>query len=303
MKKASAFTPMAKRSISIFVSPCAAMKSGLKALNKSNMLDIMTVSPCAAMKSGLKADTCTVTDDETDESVLEKDETVRSDDETCTAQGVHNQEVQEEEREEAPVSNGTGPNEQPEPTESEKRGESINDEERDVQPNTQIGKVNDLVESLTQGKGLGSQQTDERVEAFADIFNKAFAYESDNITDWKVARAASELQGHLGGILSASSIDMPPLLFFRYCLKETHNRLADGSLTEKPRHLNYYREHPQGKEIVELCVKKLRTENQAERSKKQTAEWLQEQEERRANNKGMSTENKKALDDLLGRSE
>ena len=255
------------------------------------------------MKSGLKADTCTVTDDETDESVLEKDETVRSDDETCTAQGVHNQEVQEEEREEAPVSNGTGPNEQPEPTESEKRGESINDEERDVQPNTQIGKVNDLVESLTQGKGLGSQQTDERVEAFADIFNKAFAYESDNITDWKVARAASELQGHLGGILSASSIDMPPLLFFRYCLKETHNRLADGSLTEKPRHLNYYREHPQGKEIVELCVKKLRTENQAERSKKQTAEWLQEQEERRANNKGMSTENKKALDDLLGRSE
>ena len=242
-------------------------------------------------QSAEEPDTCTDTDDENDESV-------RSDDETCTAQGVHNQYKQEE----GPtVSDYPGTNE-----ESEKRGESINDEDRDVQPNTQISKVNDTVEKLTEAKAMNaSQQTNESIESFITTFNEAFAYKSDDgfITGWKVARAASDLQGHIEGKLSASSIDMPTLLFFKYCLKETHNRLASGELTEKPRHLNYYREHPQGKEIVELCVKKLRSENQAERSKKQTADWIQETEERKANPDEMPAEAKAELDRLLGRSE
>ena len=114
-------------------------------------------------------------------------------------------------------------------------------------------------------------------------------------TDLKLARAVSELQGHLSGILSAASIEMPPLLFFKHCFRETNNRLASGGLTEKPKHPNFYRNTPPGKEIIELCVKKLGSENQATRDIERTKARNQALSER----KPPSESDKKLTSDLI----
>ena len=75
-----------------------------------------------------EAKTCTDDDDSTDENTPENEEPVRSDDETCTLQGVHNQEVQDL----GPtVSSYPGPNEENE--ESEKRGGDHRDNEEQEQ--------------------------------------------------------------------------------------------------------------------------------------------------------------------------
>ena len=240
--------------------------------------------------------TCTDDDDSTDEDVRQKEKFVRLDDETCTAQGVHNQEVQER----APVlpDTCTSTNE-----ESEKRGDDINLEdedkgsprEKDFVPTAEIGNANDMVEKLTQAKSMNASEKDDSVESFVLSFNDAFGYETPVVTDLKLARAVSELQGHLGGMLSAASIDMPPLLFFKYCFRETNNRLASGGLTEKPKHPNFYRNTPPGKEIIELCVKKLGSENQATRDIERTKARNQALSER----KPPSESDKKLTSDLI----
>ena len=218
---------------------------------------------------------------------------VRSDDETCTPQGVHNQEGQDLE---ATVSSYLGANE-----ESEKRGDDINLEdkdspkEKDFVPTTQIGNANDMVEKLTQAKSMNAPKKDESVESFVLSFNDAFGYETPVSIDEKLARAAAELQEHLSGMLSAASIEMPPLLFFKHCFRETNNRLASGSLTEKPKHPNFYRNTPPGKEIVELCVKKLGSENRATRDFERTKARNQALSER----KPPSESDKKLTSDLI----
>ena len=198
------------------------------------------------------------------------------------------------------VSGYPGPNE-----ESEKRGDFSNDErqeqeeespkEKDVQPNAQIGDANDLIAELTQAKSMNASQPDDSVESFVLSFNDAFGYETPVVMDLKLARAISELQGHLGGILSAASIEMPPLLFFKHCFRETNNRLASGDLTEKPKHPNFYRNTPSGKEIIELCVKKLGSENRATRDLERTKARNQALLER----KPPSESEKKLTSDLI----
>ena len=73
---------------------------------------------------------CTRTDKLTDDDVRENEEPVRSDDETCTAQGVHIQEVQEVQ--EPPVLPDTCTSTSMDADEvSEKRGDDINLEDED----------------------------------------------------------------------------------------------------------------------------------------------------------------------------
>ena len=72
---------------------------------------------------------CTRTDKLTDDDVRENEEPVRSDDETCTAQGVHIQEVQEVQ--EPPVLPDTCTSTSMDADEvSEKRGDDINLEDK-----------------------------------------------------------------------------------------------------------------------------------------------------------------------------
>ena len=246
--------------------------------------------------------TCTDDDDSTDEDVRQNEKTVRSDDETCTAQGVHNQEVQER----APVLPDTCTSKSMDTDEvSEKRGDDINlkdsPREKDFVSTTEIGNANDMVEKLTQAKSMNASEKDDSVESFVLSFNDAFGYETPLSIDMKLARAVSELQGHLEGILSAASIDMPPLLFFKHCFRETNNRLASGGLTEKPKHPNFYRNTPPGKEIIELCVKKLGGENQATRDRERTDLRLNKIKEQSDETREMPAETKAALNKLFGR--
>ena len=173
--------------------------------------------------------------------------------------------------------------------------------EIDVVATTQIGNANDLIKELTQAKSMNVSQTDESVESFIISFNDAFGYETPVVTDEKLARAASELQEHLEGLLSSASIAMPPLLFFKHCIQETNNRLASGELTEKPKHPNFYRNLPSGKEIVELCVKKLGSENRATRDRARTDARLNKIKKQSDEPREMPAETKAALDELFGR--
>ena len=265
--------------------------------------------------------TCTVEGDSTDENAIENEETVRSDDETCTAQGVHNQYIQEEE---VPVSNVTGPSKVPaEPTESENRGDSLIEEkqettdlipvsewveeeakeekaslgkEKDVVPSKQIGE---MLDSMTQSKGMGASPTDDSIEAIITAFNP----QSPAISNWKHAQVASVLKGHLEGVLRAASIDMPPILFFKHCLREMDNRLADGKIDTRPSSLNYFLNAATGKDIVVCALDNLKSERTAEKTVQKTDDYVQGVRDRIATEREIPPAAKAELDRILGRKE
>ena len=253
--------------------------------------------------------TCTVEEDSADESVSENEKPVRSNDETCTAQGVHNQYIQEEE---VPVSNVTGPSKVPaEPTESENRGDSLIEEKEDARAEEEkasLGKENDVVhsrqvgevlDSMTQSKGMNASPTDDSVEAIITTFNP----QSPAISNWKHAQVASVLKGHLEGVLRAASIDMPPILFFKHCLREMDNRLADGKIDTRPSSLNYFLNAATGKDIVVCALDNLKSERTAEKTVQKTDDYVQGVRDRIATEREIPPAAKAELDRILGRKE
>ena len=218
------------------------------------------------------------------------------------------------------VSDSPGPNE-----ESENRGDSLIEEkqettdlipvsewveeeakeekaslgkEKDVVPGKQIGE---MLDSMTQSKGMGASPTDDSVEAIITAFNP----QSPAISNWKHAQVASVLKGHLEGVLSAASIDMPPILFFKHCLREMENRLADGKIDTRPSSLNYFLNAATGKDIVVCALGNLKSERTAEKTVQKTDDYLQDMQEWKEANveREIPAAAKAELDRILGRRE
>ena len=139
----------------------------------------------------------------------------------------------------------------------------------DVVPNKQIGE---MLDSLASEKRMNAAPTDESLEDFITAFNP----QSRIVSTWKDMQMASALKSHLEGILSAASIEMPPLRFFKHCIQEMENRIADGRIQVRPVSLNFFINAITGKDIVGYCADKLKSQNQAVRSKKRTEALLQE---------------------------
>ena len=262
-----------------------------------------------------EAKTCTVKEDSPDEDVRQNEEPVRSNDETCTHQGVHNQYIQEIQEKETPVSDCPGPNE-----ETEKRGDSLIEEKQEIDvvpvseaesvepeekasleekkegadfvPTKQIAEV---VDSLAKGMNMNVSDPDPDLEQMFRSLNP----QSGVVVTGLDLQVASKLKEQLIGVLSSAAIEMPPMLFFKHCIQEMDNRVADGKIQVRPTSLNFFLNAHTGKEIVADRVEKLRSENQAANNIEKTNAYLQEQQERP---RGMSAETKKELDKLLGRS-
>ena len=143
----------------------------------------------------------------------------------------YNQESLQDTKQETPVSDYPGPNE-----ETENRGDSLIEEkedaraekekaslrkEKDVVHSRQVEKV---LDSLKQSKDMNASRTDESVDAFITALNP----QAPAVSNFQHAEIASKLKGHIEGVLSAAKIDMQPILFFQHCIREMDNRLADG---------------------------------------------------------------------------
>ena len=144
--------------------------------------------------------------------------------------------------------------------------------ENDVVHSRQVGEV---LDSMTQSKGMNASPTDDSVEAIITAFNP----QSPAISNWKHAQVASVLKGHLEAVLRAASIDMPPILFFKHCLREMENRLADGKIDTRPSSLNYFLNAATGKDIVVRALDNLKSERTAEKTVQKTDDYLQDMQE------------------------
>ena len=221
-----------------------------------------------------------------------------------------NQESLQDTKQEPPAlpSTVTGSNEQ-----DENRGDSLIEEkedaraeeekaslgkEKDVVPGKQIGE---MLDSMTQSKGMGASPTDDSIEAIITAFNP----QSPAISNWKHAQVASVLKGHLEGVLRAASIDMPPILFFKHCLREMENRLADGKIDTRPSSLNYFLNAATGKDIVVCALDNLKSERTAEKTVQKTDDYLQDMQEWKEANveREIPAAAKAELDRILGRRE
>ena len=152
----------------------------------------------------------------------------------------------------------------------EEEKNSLREEPDDVVPNQHLGEVNDLVEKLTQSKNMNVSETDATIEDFITLFFP----QPNVVSSLKHAESAAALKGHLEGRLSAAGIQMPPLLFFKKCLEDMDNRIADGKIDERPVSLNYFMKHSVGKDIVEYCLDLAGSENKASESLRKTDERL-----------------------------
>ena len=213
------------------------------------------------------------------------------------------------------VSDCPGPNE-----ETEKRGDSLIEEKQEIDvvpvseaesvepeekasleekkegadfvPTKQIAEV---VDSLAKGMNMNVSDPDPDLEQMFRSLNP----QSGVVVTGLDLQVASKLKEQLIGVLSSAAIEMPPMLFFKHCIQEMDNRVADGKIQVRPTSLNFFLNAHTGKEIVADRVEKLRSENQAANNIEKTNAYLQEQQERP---RGMSAETKKELDKLLGRS-
>ena len=226
-----------------------------------------------------------------------------------------NQESLQDTKQETPVSDGPGANE-----ESEKRGDSLIEKKQETtdlipvsewveeagEEKASLGEDNDVVhsrqvekvvDSLTQAKGMNASQTNESHDAFITALNP----QSPIISNFQHAEIASKLKGHLEGVLSAASIDMPPILFFKHCLREMDNRLADGKIDTRPSSLNYFLNASTGKDIVVRALDNLKSERTAEKTVQKTDTYMQGERDRSATEREIPAAAKAKLDKWFGR--
>ena len=212
------------------------------------------------------------------------------------------------------VSDCPGPNE-----ETEKRGDSLIEEKQEIDvvpvseaesvepeekasleekkegadfvPTKQIAEV---VDSLAKGMNMNVSDPDPDLEQMFRSLNP----QSGVVVTGLDLQVASKLKEQLIEVLGSAAIEMPPMLFFKHCIQEMDNRVADGKIQVRPTSLNFFLNAHTGKEIIADRVDKLRSENQAANNIEKTNAYLQEQQERP---RGMSAETKAELDKLLGR--
>lgn len=178
------------------------------------------------------------------------------------------QESLQEDLQESPTTRpGNGNSVEP-TTSDEKRGDSLNlekQEDMDVAPNREIGE---FVDSLTKNKGM-TKDKDEGLDAFMNVFKPI-----DGIVwTWKDQQPASKLRDDFLVKLSAASLNMPPILFFRRVMEEVENRVMDGKI-ERPMKFGYFLTDSRGLEIIDFTLERLKSENSATRDKERTDDYL-----------------------------
>ena len=94
---------------------------------------------------------------------------------------------------------------------------------------------------------------------------------------------------------------MPPILFFKYCLREMDNRLADGKIDTRPSSLNYFLNAATGKDIVVCALDNLKSERTAETTVQKTEAYMQGERDRSATERKIPAAAKAELDKILGR--
>ena len=183
-----------------------------------------------------------------------------------------------------------------EPEDEDKNSLTEKQEGSDIVHSRQVGEV---LDSLTQAKSMNASQTNESIDAFITALNP----QAPAVSNFKHAEVAARLKGHLEGVLSAAHIDMPPLLFFKHCLRDMENRIADGKLDTRPSSLNFFLTASTGKDIVESALDNLKSERQAEKTVQKTDTYLQKQRDWGATEeREIPAAAKAELDRLLGRS-
>ena len=164
----------------------------------------------------------------------------------------------------------------------------------DIVPNGQIGKI---VDDLAKGMAMNAAATDESIEDFITVFKP----QSGVVSTWEDQQKASLLKESIEKKLNEASISMPPLLFFKHCMKEVDKRISSGEMRERPKHLTFFAKTPTGEDIIARCIANLRSEKKAVDSKVKTDTWLQDQQQRRDAPREMTAETKAKMDQLLGR--
>ena len=265
----------------------------------------------------IQDDASRTTDDETSDIepiTDESSESLRTERPSHYGRSVPHSRVLQEELQETPVSDYPGPNE-----ETEKRGDSLIEEKQEIDvvpvseaesvepeekasleekkegadfvPTKQIAEV---VDSLAKGMNMNVSDPDPDLEQMFRSLNP----QSGVVVTGLDLQVASKLKEQLIEVLGSAAIEMPPMLFFKHCIQEMDNRVADGKIQVRPTSLNFFLNAHTGKEIIADRVDKLRSENQAANNIEKTNAYLQEQQERP---RGMSAETKAELDKLLGR--
>ena len=261
--------------------------------------------------------TCTVTGDSTDEGVRSNEEPVRSNGETCTAQGVHIQEVQELQEPPLNVSGNVTGLETDEV--SEKRGDDINLEDKDspkekdfdaeaidvipksdietldneghgtppvdIVPTTEIGKakeVDELVGSIMGEKQSNTKPPEDGIQQFIDSFNDAFNLESVAVLSQAYVEPALELQKGISSKLSAAGLALPVNRFLgKYLVPCVKASLADGTLDELPRAFGFFLRKPKGKQVLDRSIGVAKASNSVTQSVERTNKRLDDLKERK----------------------
>ena len=143
----------------------------------------------------------------------------------------------------------------------------------DVVPNSQIGK---LLDNLTASTSMNAAPTDDNIEDFVRLLKPDQA-----VISYPEVQKAVPLHQRITKLLADAAIEMPPLLFFKHCLKHTDALIADGKLDVRPTSPNFFMKGHTGPQALEHCINQLRGENRAHTDKQRTDKYLSELKSKR----------------------
>ena len=102
----------------------------------------------------------------------------------------------------------------------------------DAVPNAHIAA---LVDTLTESKSMNSAPTDDNIEDFVRLLKP-----NEAVVSYPDRLKAESLRRQITKLLADEGIEMPPLLFFKHCLKHTDALIADGKLETRPTSPNFF---------------------------------------------------------------
>ena len=143
----------------------------------------------------------------------------------------------------------------------------------DVVPN---GYLASTIDRLAEKTRMNAAQTDESIEDFARLFKPDAVVVSELYIE-----PAQRLKEKLISALDAASLEMPPLLFLKHCLKHTEHLVAEGKLDTQPTSPNFFLTGRTGPGAIDYCINKLSGENRAHTDKERTDKLLSELKSKR----------------------
>ena len=170
----------------------------------------------------------------------------------------------------------------------------------DIAPTQQIGDALDQIIDA----GLDTQKPSAdllKTPSPSEIEDFYAAMEpSQVVMPWKFQEEGRQLKERFEAMLTEAGIDMPALAFFKKCVAETDNWVADGKVDVKPTRFNFYLNAHTGKQIVQSCINKLGGEKRVTADIQKAKSEITEIKERKELPRQMPQEAQKFLDDILG---